>query len=199
MTHVTARASAATARDTLTIARLKRELAIVQRRSRIDRRRLRLLEEELARVQTAPRAVAVAPTSTPLATTAPSSPLPSSTPKSTSLDGALVATLRSGKVYTIDGTVDGESWHLTILQPPQGERAVVYSGTPDAPSGQTYRTWVLRDGRTVDVGELAPGKPATLEMPMALEPGDVIAFSREPIGTGDLPTQPFLMQLKIDH
>ncbi len=192
-------AKAREARDTLTIARLKRELAVVQRQSRIDRRRLHLLEGELARAQSVPRAVAQAPTFAPTATTAPSSPSPNDMPTSTSPDGALVATLRSGKVYTIDGTVGGEAWHLTILQPLQGERAVMYSGTPDAPSGQTYRTWVLRDGHTVDVGELAPGKPATLQMPMALEPGDVIAFSREPIGTGDLPTQPFLMQLKIDH
>ncbi len=176
--------------DAATIARLKHELALVQQRSRVDRRLVRVLEGELARAQALPRVVAVAPTSIPVAT---STPAPAPSPP----DDALVSTLRSGKVYAIDGAVGGEPWHLTILQPREGERAVIYSGTPDAPSGQTYRTWVLRDGRTVNVGELVPGKPATLEMPMALEPGDVVAFSREPIGTGDLPTQPFLMQLKI--
>ncbi len=112
-------------------------------------------------------------------------------------DANLVAALRTGKVYAIDGAVDGQPWHLTIVQPHDGGRAVIYSGTPDAPSGQTYRTWVIRSGRTVSIGELTPAKPATLEMPMALEAGDIVAFSREPVGSGDVPTQPFLMQFKV--
>jgi hypothetical protein len=34
-------------------------------------------------------------------------------------------------------------------------------------------------------------------MPVALQTGDVVAFSLEPIGAGARPTSPFLMQLKI--
>ncbi len=188
-------------RDAATIARLKRELAIVQRKSRYDRGRVRLLESELAHARAVPRVVAVAPTpvavTRPALTPKPNLPVAAETALPVPGDDALVAALRSGKVYAIDGAVDGEAWHLTILQPRDGGRAVIYSGTPDAPSGQTYRTWVVRDGRTVNAGELPPSKPATLQMPMALEDGDIVAFSREPIGAGDIPTQPFLMQLKI--
>jgi predicted anti-sigma-YlaC factor YlaD len=199
----------ASADDTETIARLKHELAVVRQQTQIDRRRIRVLKSEVARLNAVPRVVAAAPA--PVAVTTPATvavATPASTPSPPAAgetagsgppDAALVTALRSGKVYAIDGAVDGEPWHLTILQPREGERAVIYSGTPDAPSGQTYRTWVLRAGRTVNAGELVPGKPATLEMPMALEPGDVVAFSREPVGTGDLPTQPFLMQLKISQ
>lgn len=195
------------ARDAETIARLKLELATVQQQARFDRGQLRLLERDLALAQARARArvLVAAPTPVAVAKPSPSAPVADETAVPVAREtaapeapnDALVAALRSDKVYAIDGAVDGEPWHLTILQPREGERAVVYSGTPGAPAGQTYRTWVLRDGRTVDAGELVPGKPATLEMPMALEPGDVVAFSREPIGTGDLPTQPFLMQLKI--
>jgi len=184
-------------RDAAMIARLKRELAIVQRTSRYDRGRVRLLESELARARAVPRVVAVAPPPVALTMPTPDLPVAAETAAPRPGDDALVAALRSGKVYAIDGAVDGESWHLTILQPRDGGRAVIYSGTPDAPSGQTYRTWVVRDGRTVNAGELLPSKPATLQMPMALEDGDIVAFSREPVGAGDLPTQPFLMQLKI--
>jgi hypothetical protein len=34
-------------------------------------------------------------------------------------------------------------------------------------------------------------------MPMALQAGDIVAFSREPLGSGDLPTTKFLMELKV--
>ncbi len=110
---------------------------------------------------------------------------------------ALIAALRTGKVYAVDGVVGTQPWHLTIVQPRNGDHALIFSGTPGAPAGDTYRTWVIRTGRTVDIGELPPEKPATLQMPMALEPGDIIAFSREPVGAGNLPTQPFLMQFTV--
>jgi hypothetical protein len=100
-------------------------------------------------------------------------------------------------VYGVDGVVGSQPWHLTIVQPPNGANAVIYSQVPDAPSGDTYRTWVLRDGRTFDAGELPAATQAKLEMPMPLQDGDVVAFSREPIGTGDRPTTAFLMQITI--
>jgi hypothetical protein len=36
-----------------------------------------------------------------------------------------------------------------------------------------------------------------LDMPMPLQDGDVVAFSREPVGSGSTPTNPFLMQITI--
>jgi anti-sigma factor RsiW len=110
---------------------------------------------------------------------------------------ALVAALSTGHVYGVDGVVGSEPWHLTIVQPPNGANAVIYSQVPNAPSGDTYRTWVVRDGQTFDAGELPAATQAKLEMPMPLKDGDVVAFSREPIGTGDRPTTPFLMQITI--
>jgi hypothetical protein len=55
----------------------------------------------------------------------------------------------------------------------------------------------VRDGKTYDAGALPPDSVTKLEMPMPLESGDVVAFSREPLGTGSLPTTPFLMQVTI--
>jgi len=110
---------------------------------------------------------------------------------------ALVAALSNGHVYGIDGVVGSEPWHLTIVQPPNGAHALIYSQVPDAPAGDTYRAWVLRDGKTFDAGELPAATQDTLEMPMPLEDGDVVAFSREPIGSGNRPTSAFLMQITI--
>ncbi len=112
---------------------------------------------------------------------------------------ALIAALRTGKVYAIDGAVGTQPWHLTIVAPRHGGHALIFSGTPGAPAGDTYRTWVVRAGRTVEIGELPPNEPATLQMPMALKAGDVIAFSRERVGGGDRPSQPFLMQFTVPH
>lgn len=169
-----------------TIAALTRELDVARSQAQIDRRRLRRLQAALLAARATPRVVAARPTPLPRSTGAPA-------------PGAerLVAALRTGRVYAIDGAIADEPWHLTIVQPRNGGHALVYSGTPGAPSGDTYRTWVVRSGRTVSIGELPPGKPATLEMPMALAPGDVVAFTREPIGSGNVPTTPFLMKLKI--
>jgi hypothetical protein len=119
----------------------------------------------------------------------PSAPAPGAT--------ALVAALSSGRVYGVDGSVGGEAWHLTILQPPAGANAVIFTQVPHAPPGQTYRTWVLRAGRIFDAGELRAGTQTRLEMPMPLADGDVVAFSREAVGSGDQPTTPFLMEVKI--
>jgi|GEM_PF-870367 len=110
---------------------------------------------------------------------------------------ALVAALSNGRVYGIDGVVGTEPWHLTIVQPPAAANAVIYSDVPHAPIGQTYRTWVVRGGKTFDAGELRPGNRDVLDMPMPLQGGDVVAFSREPVGSGSAPTNPFLMQITI--
>jgi hypothetical protein len=110
---------------------------------------------------------------------------------------ALVAALSNGRVYSIDGVVGTEPWHLTIVQPPAAANAIIYSDVPHAPSGQTYRTWVVRAGKTFDAGELRPGNRDVLDMPMPLQGGDVVAFSREPVGGGSTPTNPFLMQITI--
>jgi hypothetical protein len=110
---------------------------------------------------------------------------------------ALVAALSNGRVYGVDGVVGTEPWHLTIVQPPAAANAVIYSDVPHAPSGQTYRTWVVRAGKTFDAGELRPGNRDVLDMPMPLQDGDVVAFSREPVGSGNMPTNPFLMQITI--
>ncbi len=109
----------------------------------------------------------------------------------------LVEALSSGRVYSVDGVVGSEPWHLTIVQPPAGKDAVIYTRTPGAPDGDTYRTWVLRDGATFDAGELRPAAQTELEMPMPLQPGDQVAFSREPVGTGNRPTSAFLMKVTI--
>lgn len=128
------------------------------------------------------------------ATSPPPGAAPSSRPPASP---ELVAALSSGRVYGVDGTVGGEAWHLTIVQPPAGANALIYSDVPHAPPGDTYRTWVVRDGKTFDAGELPAGTRAKLEMPMPLQAGDVVAFSREAVGSGDRPTNAFLMQVKI--
>ncbi len=109
----------------------------------------------------------------------------------------LVAALSTGRVFGVDGTVGSEPWHLTIVQPPAGANALIFSQVPHAPAGDTYRTWVLRGGKTFDAGELPAGTQTRLEMPMPLENGDVVAFSREPVGPQGQPTNPFLMELTI--
>jgi len=122
------------------------------------------------------------------------------TPNSGSSDASdtgLVAALSTGHVYSVDGAIGTQAWHLTIVQPLEGKDALIYTRTPSAPSGETYRTWVVRDGKTYDAGALPPDSVTKLEMPMPLESGDVVAFSREPLGTGSLPTTPFLMQITI--
>lgn len=131
-------------------------------------------------------------TQTPVIAESTPQPAPSAAP-------ALVAALRTGRVFAVDGTVGSEPWHLTIVQPAGKSNALIFSGTPHAPDGQTYRTWVVRDGKTYDAGQLPPAQPTTLEMPMPLQSGDVVAFSREPVGTGDHPTQPFLMKVTIQE
>jgi hypothetical protein len=110
---------------------------------------------------------------------------------------ALVAALSTGHVYGVDGRVGGEAWHLTILQPPAGANAVIFTQVPNAPRGETYRTWVVRAGRVFDAGELPAGTRTRLEMPMPLAAGDIVAFSREAVGSGHRPTTPFLMEVKI--
>jgi hypothetical protein len=170
------------------VAMLERELdaqrqTALQRDAR-DTARIDALETSLARAsselaaatRTTPRPIAIA-------SAAPAT--------------ALVAALSNGRVYSVDGVVGSEPWHLTIVQPPNGANAVIYSQVPDAPSGETYRTWVLRSGQTFDAGELPAATQAKLDMPMPLKDGDVVAFSREPIGTGNRPTTPFLMQITI--
>jgi hypothetical protein len=149
-----------------------------------DRRRIVALEVALAN-QTA---ALVALRSTPVPSAAPPSPAPPS---------ELVAALSGGRVYGVDGVVGTEPWHLTIVQPPAGANALIFTDVPHAPNGETYRTWVLRGGKTFDAGELPAGTQTKLVMPMPLEAGDVVAFSQEPLAGGDRPTNPFLMQVKI--
>jgi len=132
----------------------------------------------------------------PVVAVQPASPQPSALPPR-GTQGDLVAALSDGHVYGVDGVVGSEPWHLTIVQPPAGANAVIYSEVPHAPAGDTYRTWVVRGGKTFDAGELPAGTRAKLDMPMPLQNGDVVAFSREPIGTGSQPTNPFLMQITI--
>jgi hypothetical protein len=170
------------------VALLERELADARRAAddakARDAARIRALEVSLARASAELAAVERAtPRPVAVASAAPAA--------------ALVAALSAGHVYGVDGVVGSQPWHLTIVQPPNGANAVIYSQVPDAPSGDTYRTWVLRDGRTFDAGELPAATQAKLEMPMPLQDGDVVAFSREPIGTGDRPTTAFLMQITI--
>ncbi len=102
-------------------------------------------------------------------------------------------------VYTVEGEVDNEPWPLTIIQPRDGSHAFLFSRTPDAPAGETYRIWVIRGANVFDIGGLPHEGPAMVPFPIALEHGDLVAFSREPVGTGTLPTQPFLRSLKIPH
>jgi hypothetical protein len=192
------------AADRAAIARLARELVAARLQTRVDRVRIERLQVALAaaRARTrgivgTPAPIALRPVARAPVSSASSSPVVTTAVSPAPNDDRLVDALRTGRVYAIDGAVDAQPWHLTIIQPRDGRDALVYSGTPDAPPGQTYHTWVVRAGQTVSIGDLPPGKPTTLEMPMALEPGDIVAFSREPIGAHDLPTTKFLMQLKI--
>jgi hypothetical protein len=195
-----------------TIAVLERRLRSAVREAGSDRVKIRRLEQQLVQAQSRPPIrIVVAPPRperrpVPRATTSALPPsvalvkaVPAASPDVAAVaeSATLIAALRTGRVYAVDGVVGIEPWHLTIVQPRNGDHALIFSGTPGAPAGDTYRTWVIRAGHTVDIGELPPEKPATLQMPMALEPGDVIAFSREPIGAGALPTQPFLMQFTV--
>jgi hypothetical protein len=149
-----------------------------------DTARIAFLTGQLSRREA--QIVALRPSSpAPVASVAPTPP------------SALVAALSNGRVYGVDGVVGSEPWHLTIVQPPAAADAVIYSDVPHAPSGQTYRTWVVRAGKTFDAGELRPGNRDVLDMPMPLQDGDVVAFSREPVGSGSTPTNPFLMQITI--
>jgi hypothetical protein len=175
----------------LRIARLESELRAEQHDVALrtdsaarDTARIAFLTGQLSRLQqqiVALRSATPAPIA--LATPAPAN--------------SLVAALSNGRVYGVDGVVGTEPWHLTIVQPPAAANAVIYSDVPHAPVGETYRTWVVRGGKTFDAGELRPGNRDVLDMPMPLQGGDVVAFSREPVGSGNAPTNPFLMQITI--
>jgi len=167
---------------------LTRERLRAQRDGARDRERIELLQGQLAdadaSVVALERSRATSGNQTP-------EPAPSG------VDAELVAALSSGRVYSVDGVVGSEPWHLTIVQPPAGKDAVIYTRTPGAPDGDTYRTWVVRGAMTFDAGELRPAAQTELEMPMPLQTGDQVAFSREPVGTGNKPTSPFLMKVTI--
>jgi len=173
------------------VAQLEAALADVRQsaslRDTSDAARIVGLQSELA----AARREIVATAAAPRTTAAPESG------GSAAPDAELVAALSTGHVYSVDGAIGTQAWHLTIVQPLAGKNALIYTRTPDAPSGDTYRTWVVRGGQTYDAGALPPDSETKLEMPMPLESGDVVAFSREPLGTGSLPTTPFLMQVTI--
>jgi anti-sigma factor ChrR (cupin superfamily) len=173
------------------VAQLEAALADVRRsaslRDTSDAARIVGLQSELAAARREIVATAVVPRSTPSPEPGPSAPT----------DADLVAALSTGHVYSVDGAIGTQAWHLTIVQPLAGKNALIYTRTPDAPSGDTYRTWVVRGGQTYDAGALPPDSVTKLEMPMPLESGDIVAFSREPLGTGSLPTTPFLMQVTI--
>jgi anti-sigma factor RsiW len=173
------------------IAQLERELhaerhdvAVRTENASRDTARIAFLTGQLSRV----RAEVVAQRRATPAPIAIASPAPPNT---------LVAALSNGRVYGVDGVVGAEPWHLTIVQPPAAANAIIYSDVPHAPNGQTYRTWVVRAGKTFDAGELRPGNRDVLDMPMPLQDGDVVAFSREAVGSGSTPTNPFLMQITI--
>ena len=185
--HPPAEGIALRARVAKLAATLRSERRRDEARIASDRRRIVALQKALANQTSA----LVALRETPLPSAQPSQP-PSQAPPS-----ELVAALSGGRVYGVDGVVGSEPWHLTIVQPPAGADALIFTDVPHAPTGETYRTWVLRGGKTFDAGELPAGTQTKLVMPMPLETGDVVAFSQEPLGGGDQPTNPFLMQVKI--
>jgi hypothetical protein len=174
------------------IAKLEATLADLERRASqrdaTDGERIAELQRRLAALRL--RTLAQA-TSKPAS--APSPLARASAPP----DPDLVAALSTGHVFSVDGAIGSQAWHLTIVQPLAGKNALIYTRTPDAPPGETYRTWVVRDGKTYDAGELPPDSVTKLEMPMPLQSGDVVAFSREQVGSGNQPTTPFLMQVTI--
>ena len=174
------------------IAKLEATLAAIERRASqrdaSDSRRIAELQRRLAALR--------------LSTVAQATSRPASVPSpfaraSAPPDPDLVAALSTGHVFSVDGAIGSQAWHLTIVQPLAGKNALIYTRTPDAPAGETYRTWVVRDGKTYDAGELPPDSVTKLEMPMPLQSGDVVAFSREQVGSGNQPTTPFLMQVTI--
>jgi len=170
------------------------ESALEEERSRVlregarDHERIERLQHALAET----RASVVA-----LSRPSPAPRTQTPEPVLSAVEAELVAALSTGRVYGVDGVVGSEPWHLTIVQPPAGKDAIIYTRTPDAPAGDTYRTWVVRGGTTFDAGELKPAAQTELEMPMPLQSGDEVAFSREPVGSGNAPTSPFLMKVTI--
>jgi hypothetical protein len=173
-------------------ASLLRERARAGRDGARDRDRIAHLERRLAEAEARVVALSRPAAATPAPAAGPTSPAPSAT-----VPPELVTALSTGRVYSVDGVVGSEPWHLTIVQPPAGKDARIFTRTPDAPDGDTYRTWVLRGSQTFDAGELRPATQTELEMPMPLQAGDQVAFSREPVGTGNRPTSPFLMKVVI--
>jgi len=173
-------------------ASLARERAHAGRESARDRDRIARLERRLAQADARVVALSHPAAETPVPVAASASPAPGATPAP-----ELITALSTGRVYSVDGVVGSEPWHLTIVQPPAGKDARIFTRTPDAPDGDTYRTWVLRGSQTFDAGELRPATQTELEMPMPLQAGDQVAFSREPLGTGNRPTSPFLMKVVI--
>ncbi len=112
-------------------------------------------------------------------------------------EAGVIAALQTGRVYSINGVVGDEAWQGTVVQATPNSNALLLTRAPSAPSGIDYHVWVLRNGQTYDAGAISPRAETTLEMPMPLVPGDIVAFSRGPKSSGNKPTQPYLMELPI--
>lgn len=110
---------------------------------------------------------------------------------------AVVAALASGQSYAAQGTVGGEAWRTIVLRPSDNGNALIVTRAPSAPEGLVYQAWVRRGGRYFHAGVLPPSMLTTLEMPMALETGDVVGFSREGAKIGGAPASPLLMEVTI--
>jgi hypothetical protein len=121
---------------------------------------------------------------------------PRATPGNAPASAALLAALQTGRVYSVDGVVNAEAWHCTVVQPASGGNAYIVTQTPNAKAGFVYHAWVLRAGRVFDAATLAPRLAQAQVMPMPLARGDVVAFSLEPSG-GIHPSTPFLMRVTI--
>lgn len=108
----------------------------------------------------------------------------------------VVAALENGRVYSVNGIVAHEAWQGTVVQATPTSNALLFTRAPSAPSGDEYQVWVVRKQRTYRIGRVTPHVDTTLEMPMPLEAGDVVAFSEDRLGA-TTPTQPYLMELAI--
>ena len=114
-------------------------------------------------------------------------------------DAAIVAALATGRAYSVSGFIGAEAWNGTVVQASRTSNAVLITRPPSAPAGIAYHAWVVRGKTTFDIGALPPNEATTIQMPMPLIVGDVVAFSRESEAAHAGPTLPYLMEVPISQ
>lgn len=106
---------------------------------------------------------------------------------------SVVADIAHGKVWEMSGGSGRHWWHCVLAQPPGQRNATLVGVVPAAPHGMKYQAWIIHKGKVHRAGVMPTGM-AMVNMPMPVEPGDVVAFTMEPPGGSDKPTMPWVMQ-----